>query len=173
MEQRGGWQTTVTADLEAFISTMDMFYLGTSSAQGQPYIQYRGGEPGFLKILDDRTLGFSDFGGNQQYITVGNLSENPHAFIFLMDYVHRRRIKLWGEARVVEDDSELLAKVSDPSYPGTVERAIVFRITAWDTNCPQHIHQRFPQSVVAPMIEQLQKRVEDLEAQLAAHQDNF
>jgi len=110
MEERGGWQTTVTSDLEAFLSELDMFYLGTSNAEGQPYIQYRGGSPGFLKIVDEKTLGFADFGGNRQYITLGNLSENPKAFIFLMDYVNSRRIKLWGTARVVEDDPELLER---------------------------------------------------------------
>ena len=168
MEERGGWQTTVTPELESFLSALDMFYLGTASGEGQPYIQYRGGSPGFLKVVDERTLGFADFGGNRQYITPGNLSENPKAFIFLMDYVHSRRIKLWGTARVVENDASLLDRLSDPSYSGKVERAIIFEIEAWDVNCPQHIHKRFSQKQVAPVIEQLQGRIADLEARLTA-----
>jgi predicted pyridoxine 5'-phosphate oxidase superfamily flavin-nucleotide-binding protein len=171
MEERGGWQTTVTSDLEAFLSELDMFYLGTSNAEGQPYIQYRGGSPGFLKIVDEKTLGFADFGGNRQYITLGNLSENPKAFIFLMDYVNSRRIKLWGTARVVEDDPELLERLRDPDYPGKVERAILFSIESWDVNCPQHIHKRFPQKMVAPIIEELQARVQELQAKVAEYEN--
>ena len=121
-----------------------------------------------MKVIDDHTLGFADFGGNQQYITLGNLSENPKAFIFLMDYVDRRRVKLWGRARVVEDDPALIERLRDAEYkPGRVERAIVFEIEAWDMNCPQHIHRRFPQSIVGPLIEKLQGRIRELEAKLA------
>jgi len=167
IEERGSWQTTVTPDLEAFLANLDMFYLGTANAQGQPYIQYRGGPPGFLKVIDEKTLGFADFGGNQQFISLGNLSENPKAFIFLMDYVHGRRIKLWGKARVVEGDAQLENKLRDPEYPGKVERVVLFEIEAWDINCPQHIHKRFPQREVAPVVEQLQERVQELAAQLA------
>lgn len=164
VEQGRGWHTTVTPELQAFLSDLDMFYLGTANAEGQPYIQYRGGAPGFLKVIDENTLGFADFRGNRQYITPGNLSENPQAFIFLMDYANRRRIKLWGTARVVEDDSELLERLRDPEYPGRVERAILFTIEAWDVNCPQHIHRRFPQRDVAPIIEKLEDRIRELEA---------
>lgn len=172
MEERGGWQTTVTPDLETFLADLDMFYFGTSNAEGQPYIQYRGGTPGFLKVLDEKTLGFADFRGNQQYISLGNLSENPKAFIFLMDYVNSRRIKLWGKAKVVEDDASLEDILRDPDYPGNVERAILFEIDAWDINCPQHIHKRFPQRTVAPVIEQLRERVRELEAELAASKED-
>lgn len=168
MEQSGGWHTTVTPDLTEFLVDLDMFYLGTSNAEGQPYIQYRGGPPGFLKVIDERTLGFADFGGNRQYITLGNLSENPKAFIFLMDYASSRRIKLWGNARVVEDDPVLFDILRESSYPGKVERAILFEIEAWDVNCPQHIHKRFSQKQVAPVIEQLQGRISELEAELKA-----
>lgn len=167
MEQRGGWKTTVTPELETFISQLDMFYLGTASAAGQPYIQYRGGAPGFLKVIDEKTLGFADFTGNQQFISLGNLSENPKAFIFLMDYVHSRRIKLWGNAKVVEGDAALEERLRNQDYPGRVERVILFEIEAWDINCPQHIHKRFPQREVALVVEQLQQRVQELEAQLA------
>src|SRR5262245_27544742 len=144
-----------------------MFYLGTASAEGRPYIQYRGGSPGFLKVLDEKTLAFADFGGNRQYVTVGNLSENPKAFLFLMDYANQRRVKLWGSARVAEDGPGLFEQLRDPEHPGKVERAIVFTVEAWDINCPQHIHQRFPQRQVQPVIEQLQGRIAELEAELA------
>lgn len=164
MEQRGSWETTVTPELKAFLFELDMFYLGTANAEGQPYIQYRGGSPGFLRVVDEKTLGFADFGGNRQYITLGNLSENPKAFIFLMDYARSRRIKLWGNARVVDSDPALLERLRDPAYPGKVERAILFEIEAWDVNCPQHIHKRFSQKQVAPVIEQLQGRIAELEA---------
>lgn len=166
MEMGGSWETTVTPELEAFLVDLDMFYLGTANAEGQPYIQYRGGSPGFLKVVDEKTLGFADFGGNRQYITLGNLSENPKAFIFLMDYANSRRIKLWGTLGVVEGNTELLDRLRDPSYPGKVERAILFTIEAWDVNCPQHIHKRFSQRQLAPVIEQLQGRIAELEAEL-------
>ena len=167
MESGAGWATGVTPELAEFIGVLDMFYLGTASAAGQPYIQYRGGSPGFLRVLNDRTLGFADFSGNRQYISVGNLSENPRAFLFLMDYANQRRVKLWGTARVVEDDPALIERLVDPAYPGKAERAIVFTIEAWDSNCPQHIHPRVRASVVAPVVEQLRERVRELEGELA------
>jgi hypothetical protein len=166
MEQGRGWQTTVTEELTTFLAQLDMFYLGTANAAGQPYIQYRGGPSGFLRVLNERALGFADFAGNRQYITLGNLQDNARAFIFLVDYVNSRRIKLWGTARVVDDDPELLEKLADPAYPGQVERAIVFTIRAWDVNCPQHIHKRFPEKIVAPIVEGLQERVAQLEQQV-------
>ncbi len=167
MEQGRGWRTTVTPDLAAFLADLDMFYLGTANAAGQPYIQYRGGPPGFLKAIDERTLGFADFGGNQQYVTLGNLSENPKAFLFLMDYANSRRIKVWGAARVVEGDAALLEKLRDREYPAEAERAILFAIEAWDVNCPQHIHRRFSERQVAPVIEEYQARIAELEAEVA------
>jgi len=165
--ERRGWRTRVTPDLAEFLAGLDMFYLGTASADGQPYIQHRGGSPGFLKVLDEKTLAFADFGGNRQFLTVGNLSENPKAFIFLMDYANQQRVKLWGTARVVEDDPGLLDQLRDPDYPGKVERAIVFTVEAWDINCSQHIHQRFSQRQVQPVIDQLQHRIAGLEEKLA------
>jgi predicted pyridoxine 5'-phosphate oxidase superfamily flavin-nucleotide-binding protein len=167
IERGRGWRTSVTPDLVEFLPGLDMFYLGTANAEGQPYIQYRGGPPGFLKVIDEHTLGFADFGGNRQYVTLGNLSENPKAFIFLMDYANSRRVKLWGTARVIENDPALLERLSDSTYPGSVERAILFAIEAWDINCPQHIHQRFSKRQVIPVIEQLQQRVDQLEGELA------
>ncbi len=143
VEQRGAWSDTVTEELAGFIALRDSFYLGTASADGQPYIQHRGGPPGFLKVLDDKTLAFADYMGNRQYISMGNLEENNRAYMFLMDYPNRRRIKIWGTAEFVEDDAELLNRVSDPDYSGRPERAFVFHLTAWDSNCPQHIRPRY------------------------------
>lgn len=165
-EQGRGWKTRITPDLTEFIAGLDMFYLGTANAEGQPYVQYRGGPAGFLKILDDVTLGFADFSGNRQYITLGNLSENPRAFIFLIDYANSRRVKLWGTAKVIDGDAALLARLREPDYPGNVERAIQFEVAAWDVNCSQHIHKRYSQPQVAPVIEQLQGRISELEAEL-------
>ena len=142
-EHRGGWSERVTPQLADFIEARDSFYLGTASAAGQPYIQHRGGPPGFLKVIDEQTLAFADFTGNAQYISIGNLMENDKAFIFLMDYPGRQRIKIWGTARYVEDDEALLGSLVDPDYGARPERAIVFTITAWDRNCPQHITPRY------------------------------
>lgn len=167
MEQKGGWATTISEDLEGFLADLDMFYLGTASADGRPYIQYRGGPPGFLKVLDETTLAFADFGGNRQYITLGNLSENPKAFLFLMDYANQRRVKLWGSARAVEGDDRLLERLSDPNYPGQVERAIVFALEAWDVNCPQHIHPRYTERQIRPVVDRLQRRIDELEQEVA------
>ncbi|MDA0656234.1 MAG: pyridoxamine 5'-phosphate oxidase family protein [Proteobacteria bacterium] len=142
MEAKGGWRDVITEDLAGFIAERDSFYLGSASADGQPYIQHRGGPPGFLKVLDENTLGFADYRGNRQYISAGNLSENDKAFIFLMDYANRHRIKIWGRARVV-DDAVLLARLADPEYGAKLEQAIIFDVTAWDLNCPQHITPRY------------------------------
>ncbi len=168
MEAEGGWSTQATPDLSGFLAELDMFYLGTANAAGQPYIQYRGGPKGFLKVLDEHTLAFADFGGNRQYISWGNLTENPRVFVFLMDYANQRRVKVWGTARVVTDDPALLERLHDSSYSGRPERAIVITIEAWDVNCQQHIHPRFAASEVAPLIESLQTRITALEAELAA-----
>lgn len=164
-DEKGAWRTTVTADLAGFLAERDSFYLATSGANGQPYVQHRGGPAGFLKPLDERTLGFADFGGNRQYVTAGNLAENPKAFIFLMDYAGRRRIKLWGEARVVEDDEGLLRRLADPGYEAKVERAILFALKLWDINCPQHIARRFVEADVAAAVQGLRGRIAELEAE--------
>ncbi len=166
MESHGGWQTKITPDLAGYLAGLDMFYLGTANIDGQPYIQYRGGSPGFLKVIDEQTLGFAEFDGNRQYITLGNLSENPKAFIFLMDYANRQRIKLWGRAEVIEGNDELNERFHDLNYPGRVERSILFYVEAWDVNCPQHIHRRLPASVVEPVIATLQKQISDLQNEI-------
>lgn len=168
VEQGGGWQDTVTDDLRAFLAERDSFYLGTANAEGQPYIQHRGGPKGFLKPIDDHTLAFADFAGNQQYITMGNLEENEKAHIFLMDYAGRQRIKLWGRAEVIEDDEDLVTKLAHQGYLSKPERAIVFHIEAWDINCPQHITRRFEEDDVVPKVRELQARVQELEQELAA-----
>lgn len=169
MEQQGGWNTTVTDDLAAFIADRDSFYLATSSADGQPYIQHRGGPKGFLKILDENTLGIADFKGNQQYLSIGNLSENGKAFIFLMDYTRQRRVKLWGQARFVEDDPGLLSHLVDDAYQAIPQRALLFSLEAWDINCPQHITPRFTEDDIAEAVARMQapwqQRIAELEAE--------
>lgn len=167
MEERGGWQTTVTPDLAAFIAARDSVFLATASADGQPYIQHRGGPPGFLRVLDERTLGFADFRGNRQYITTGNLSENPKAYLFLIDHAHRQRIKIWGRARVVEGDRALIEKLLVPGYAGVPEQVILFDIAAWDANCPQHIPQLLPAAAVGAALADRDRRIATLEAEIA------
>jgi hypothetical protein len=167
MAEKKDWQDKVTPELAAFLAERDSFYIATANAEGRPYIQHRGGPAGFLKVLDDRRLAFADFGGNRQYITAGNLSENDRAAIFLMDYANRRRIKLWGRARVVEDDAELLERLVEPEYKAKPERAVVFEIEAWDVNCPQHITPRYTEGQIAPAIAKLQARIDELEAEVA------
>ena len=165
MEEKGGWSDVIDNRLAAFIAARDSLYLATANAEGQPYIQHRGGRPGFLKILDEKTLAFTDFKGNKQYISQGNLADNDKAFIFLMDYPNRQRIKIWGTARVVEDDADLLARLIDSDYDGVPEQAIVFTVTAWDVNCPQHITPRFTEEEIAEHEQVLRKRIQDLEAE--------
>lgn len=167
MEQGRGWPDKITPDLAAILAETRSFYLGTASAAGQPYIQHRGGPPGFLKVIGERTLAFADLGGNRQYITLGNLAENPHAFIFVMDYARRRRVKLWGTARVDETDADLLAQVRPTQGNATAERTILFTLEAWDRNCPQHIPQLVPLEDVKEAITSLQDKIANLEAELA------
>jgi uncharacterized protein len=168
VEERGGWRTEIDENLAAFLAQADSLYFATASADGQPYIQHRGGPKGFLKILDKTTLAFADYSGNRQYITQGNLSENPRAHIFLMDYAHRRRVKIWGEARVVDDDPALLQSLMPAGYRARPEQVIVFGIAAWDTNCPQHIPQKFDAADVAAALAARDARIAELEAELAA-----
>lgn len=167
MEERGGWQTTVTPELAAFIAARDSLFMATASADGQPYIQHRGGPPGFLRVLDAHTLGFADFRGNRQYVTLGNLSENPKASLFLIDHAHRQRIKIWGTARVVEDDPALIERLRVPGYSGVPEQAILFEVAAWDANCPQHIPQLLPAERVAAALDERDLRIAALEAEIA------
>ncbi|MEO1066087.1 MAG: pyridoxamine 5'-phosphate oxidase family protein [Pseudomonadota bacterium] len=167
MVERNDWADTVTDDLYAFLQNANSFYLATATADGQPYIQHRGGPKGFLKVLDNKTLAFADFAGNKQYVSTGNLAENDKAYIFIMDYAGRRRVKLWGRARIVEDDPELLEKLTDPTYKGRPERVFVFEIAAWDRNCPQHIPQKVDVVDVQQAIGDLQARIAALEEENA------
>jgi predicted pyridoxine 5'-phosphate oxidase superfamily flavin-nucleotide-binding protein len=167
MEESGSWKTHITTDLQAFIEAQTSVFLATANRQGQPYIQHRGGPPGFLKVLDEHTLGFVDFVGNKQYITLGNLQENPRAHLFLIDYAHRRRVKIWGEARVVEDDPELTERFMPKGYKARASQVILLKINAWDANCPQHIPQRFEAAEVAAALEERDQRIAALESQLA------
>ena len=165
MEARGGFQTKITPDLVDFLTEVDTAYLATTNSAGQPYVQHRGGPKGFICALDETTLGFVDYAGNRQYITVGNLAENDQAFLFLMDYAHRRRIKIWGRAWVVEADQELISKLMPAGYSARAERAILFEVKAWDVNCPRHIPQKVDAGEVAEVLAKLQSRIETLEAE--------
>lgn len=168
IEERGGWRTEVDENLATFLAYANSLYFATATADGQPYIQHRGGPRGFVKVLDKNTLAFADYSGNRQYITQGNLTENPKAHIFLMDYAHHRRVKIWGEARVVDDDPALLKSLMPAGYKARPEQVVVFKISAWDTNCPQHIPQKFDAADVAAALATRDARIEELEAELAA-----
>ena len=167
VEQNGGWRTEIDDNLTAFLADANSLYFATASAEGQPYIQHRGGPKGFIRILDQNTLAFADYSGNRQYITQGNLSENPKAHIFLMDYAHRRRVKIWGEARVVDDDPALTKSLMPQGYKARPEQVILFKIAAWDSNCPQHIPQKFDAADVAAALASRDARIAELEAELA------
>ena len=168
VEENGGWRTEINEDLAAFLANTNSFYFATANADGQPYIQHRGGQKGFIKILDKTTLAFADYAGNRQYITQGNLSENPKAHIFVMDYAHRHRVKIWGEARVVDDDPALMKSLMPQGYKARPEQVILFKVVAWDLNCPQHIPQKFDSADVAAALASRDARIAELEAELAA-----
>jgi predicted pyridoxine 5'-phosphate oxidase superfamily flavin-nucleotide-binding protein len=167
MEQRGSWRTGITPDLAQFIQSQISVFFATANSEGQPYIQHRGGPAGFLHALDDRTIAFVDFAGNRQYITQGNLADNAKAYLFLIDYRTRQRVKLWGEARVVEGDAGLMAKLMPESYRARPEQVILFTISAWDMNCPQHIPLRFDAAEVEAIVTERDERIRTLEAELA------
>ena len=167
MEQRGGWRTRITPDLAGFIGQQISIFMATATADGQPYIQHRGGPPGFLHVLDERTIAFADFSGNRQYISQGNLADNPKAHLFLIDYMNQRRVKIWGEAKIVEDDPELLQRLMPEGYKARPEQVIVFTVSAWDSNCHQHIPQRFEAADVAAALTARERRIEELEAEVA------
>lgn len=165
----GSAQDTVTPQIAEFIAQLDGFYLGTVSSNGYPYIQFRGGSPGFLKVLDEKTLGFADFSGNVQYISIGNLSGHDKAFLFLMDYRHRKRIKIWGKAEYIEGDTEWIERLRVPGYAAKIERAILFHVEATSENCPQHIPIRYSETEVDTMMTPLRDRIAQLEQQLSQH----
>ncbi len=167
MEEGEGWATTITPALAAFIAEQNSIYLGTASADGQPYIQHRGGPPGFLRVVDETTLAFVDFKGNRQYISQGHLTENPRAFIFLMDYTRRRRIKLWGKAWFVEGDAALVQSLMPDGYRAHPEQVFMFSLSAWDANCPQHIPKRVDLTEMEAVIAAKDRTILELTAQVA------
>jgi hypothetical protein len=167
VERNGGWRSEVDDKLAGFLADTNSFYLATATAEGQPYIQHRGGPKGFIKILDKNTIAFADYAGNRQYLSQGNLSENPKAHIFIMDYAHRRRVKIWGQARIVDDDPALLQSLMPKGYRARPEQVILFKISAWDTNCPQHIPQKFDAADVAQAMSEAAAKIAALEAEVA------
>jgi predicted pyridoxine 5'-phosphate oxidase superfamily flavin-nucleotide-binding protein len=160
------WATEITADLRQFLDAIDTFFLATADAAGRPYIQHRGGPPGFLKPIGPRTLAFADFAGNRQYITLGHLKENDRAHIFILHFATQQRLKLWGRARVVENDIALMERLVDPTYKAKPQRAIVFELDAWDVNCRQHIVARYSEAEMAPALNKLVARIKELEEEV-------
>ena len=167
MEENGSWETSIPDDLKAFIETQTSVFLGTVNVAGQPYIQHRGGPPGFLRVVDDQTIGFVDFAGNRQFITAGNLADNSQAFLFLIDYAHRQRVKIWGTARLLEGDAELTQRLMPQAYRARPEQVILFTVSVWSANCPQHIPQRFEAADVAAALAERDQRIAALETELA------
>jgi predicted pyridoxine 5'-phosphate oxidase superfamily flavin-nucleotide-binding protein len=167
LEERGGFRTQVDETLADFLTGVDTAYLATANAAGQPYAQHRGGPPGFIRVLGPGRIGWADYTGNRQYISTGNLAENDKAFLFLMDYANRRRIKIWGRART-SDDPALIALLMPQGYRAKGEQAVVFEIAAWDINCPQHIPQKINASDVRTELARLEARIADLELENAA-----
>jgi predicted pyridoxine 5'-phosphate oxidase superfamily flavin-nucleotide-binding protein len=167
MEQGRGFRTGIDDEIRAFIEAQTTLFMATANLDGQPYIQHRGGPPGFLRVLDEHTIAFADFTGNRQFISTGNLADNPKAQLFLMDYAHRQRLKIWGEARV-ETDPALVERLMPPGYKARAEQAIVFTVKAWDANCPQHIPQLIPVDEVIPAIAERDRRIDELEKEVAA-----
>jgi predicted pyridoxine 5'-phosphate oxidase superfamily flavin-nucleotide-binding protein len=167
LEARGGFETAITDELARFVAGRDSAYLATASAAGQPYVQHRGGPKGFIRVLDEHTLGWADFRGNRQYVTTGNLAENDRALLFLMDYARPTRVKIWGRARVVEDDPALVARLQPPGYGAVPEQAVLFTVEAWDVNCPQHIPRKLDAGEVERALARLRERVAALEEENA------
>lgn len=165
VEREGGFETEVTEGLRAFLAQVDTGFLATASAQGQPYVQHRGGPRGFIRALDDHTLGFVDFVGNRQYVSTGNLSENDRVCLFLIDYARQRRVKVWGTARVVPATDELLARLAPADYRARPEQVVLISVSAWDVNCPKHIPRKLDASDVAQAIHRLENRIAELEAE--------
>ncbi|WP_345891001.1 pyridoxamine 5'-phosphate oxidase family protein [Burkholderia sp. Ax-1724] len=164
-EQEGAWETTITSECADFIRKQTSVFFSTANGDGQPYIQHRGGPPGFLHVVDTKTIAFADFSGNKQYVTTGNLADNRKAFLFLIDYARRQRIKIWGEA-YIDEDAKRVASLTPRDYRARAERAIVFEVSLWDANCPQHIPQRFEAADVQAAFDERDKRIRELEAEI-------
>ncbi len=167
VEARGGFATEITDELARFLADRDSAYFATASASGRPYVQHRGGPKGFIRVLDEHTLGWAEFRGNRQYITTGNLAENDQAFLFLMDYAQRARVKIWGRARIVEDDPALVERLMPEGYRATPEQAVLFTVEAWDVNCPQHIPRKLDAAEVEDALARLRERIAALEVENA------
>ena len=173
MEEGDGCKTEIDEDLADFIRVQRSFLLATANAEGQPYVQHRGGPPGFLRVIDARTLAMADFKGNRQYISQGNLEDNPRAFIFLIDYARKRRVKIWGRARMIEGDDDLMRQLTPPGHEAGAEQALLFEIAAWDANCPRHIPRRFEAEDVAAALARRDARIAALEAEVALLRDRL
>ena len=167
VEKNGGFAKDVDDELRAFLAEIDTAFLATASKDGQPYVQHRGGPRGFIRALDEHTLAFVDFAGNRQYVSTGNLAENDRVCLFLVDYVERRRVKVWGTARMVAPTVELLEKLSSPGYRARPEQVVLITVSAWDVNCPQHIPQKLDAEDVAVVFEKLERRIAELEEENA------
>jgi predicted pyridoxine 5'-phosphate oxidase superfamily flavin-nucleotide-binding protein len=162
-----GFPDRVTPELAKFVGEQDTAFLATASGDGAPYLQHRGGPKGFIKVIDEKTLGFADYRGNRQYITLANLTENDRAFLFLLDPARRQRIKIWGRARMIEGDSALIEQLFDSDYKARPERAILFTIEAWDVNCSSHIVTRFTEAEIEEAFAVVQAKIAELEAENA------
>jgi predicted pyridoxine 5'-phosphate oxidase superfamily flavin-nucleotide-binding protein len=170
MVERGGPNDALSAQEAEFVAARDSFYLATVSETGWPYVQHRGGPPGFLKVIDPRTLAFADFGGNRQFVSVGNAAANDRVCLFLMDYAQRLRLKLLGRMRMFDlgdAPPEVVFEVELPGYAARIERVAVIEVAAFDWNCPQHITPRFTEAEVSAAVRPLRERVAALEAELA------
>ena len=168
-ESDGGHRDRLSENEIAFLAGRDSFYMGSVGENGWPYVQHRGGPKGFLKVLDEATIGFADFRGNRQYISVGNLNADGRVSLFLMDYPNRQRLKLWARARVVhpDEDPKLVARLELPGYKARIERGIIMAVEAVDWNCPQHITPRFTEAEIERLVAPLIEENRALQAQLA------
>lgn len=152
-----------------FITARDSFYMASTSETGWPYVQHRGGPAGFVRVLDEGTLGFADFVGNKQFVSLGNLKSDNRVSLFFMDYANKTRLKLFGQAEVVDpEDRATLSKLEVPDYKARVERGLVIRVAGVDWNCPQHITPRYTEAEVGRVVEKLTARAAELEARLTA-----
>ncbi len=176
MENGAGWQSAITTELKSFIEAQVSIFLATANAEGQPYVQHRGGPAGFLRVLDEHTIAFADFAGNKQFISQGNLSENAKAQLFLIDYAQQQRVKIWGEATVIDNDPALLSTLMPTGYRARADRLMIFKVTAWDANCHQHIPIRYEAAYVNVEIERRDQRIRQLEndiRQLRSNQNHL
>jgi len=165
MEAQGGFRTAIDDRLITMLVQANSAYLGTATADGQPYIQHRGGPRGFIRVVGERTLGFADYSGNRQYVSTGNLADNPKAFLFLMDYARKGRIKIWGTARFTQNPA-VIAQLMPEDYRAQPEAALLFDIEAWDINCPQHIPQKFDADQVAAALAERDAEIAQIKSEI-------